>query len=300
MRLERVILIALSAGVLVAVAPEAQGKGGTPITACGQVVTTSAVLAQDLYCPGSSGVVVGAGGITVELNGHILRGDRSANHWGIDDTGGWDGVKVQNGVVRNFSIGVDAQNADKFSVSNLVASGNYYTGVSILTGTQGTIQSTTGDGNGTVGLFIRGNGGSIKASTADGNGFIGMDVEGVGTTARSSTADGNGDVGFDLGANVKLQSVTGNGNADYGISAIGDSVSILSSTFSGNGDLGIIITGNSETVNGNEASGNGFPGGASDLTGLGINVNGYTVPPAGSNTAHGNDDPAECSPASLC
>src|SRR5262249_41431856 len=55
----RLMLIVVGVIVLVAVAPEAQGKGGTPITTCGQIVTTSAVLTQDLYCP-STGVPIGA------------------------------------------------------------------------------------------------------------------------------------------------------------------------------------------------------------------------------------------------
>jgi hypothetical protein len=33
---------------------------------------------------------------------------------------------------------------------------------------------------------------------------------------------------------------------------------------------------------------------------VGIDVENYTKPPAGKNTARGNDDPAQCIPASLC
>ena len=54
--------------LIVVVAPEATGKGGTLITTCGQTVTTSAVLTQDLVCT-VSGVIVGASGITIDLKG---------------------------------------------------------------------------------------------------------------------------------------------------------------------------------------------------------------------------------------
>lgn len=74
----RLLLIAVGVAVLVAVAPEAQGKGGTPITACLQTVTTNAVLTHDLYCPGSSGILVGASGITIDLKGFVIRGTASA------------------------------------------------------------------------------------------------------------------------------------------------------------------------------------------------------------------------------
>ena len=291
-------LAALVAVMLVVVAPEASGAGGTPITACGQVVTTNAFLTQDMYCPGTSGVVVGADGITIDLKRFTLRGDLSSSHYGVDDSGGHDGVTVKNGVVRNFSLGVNGDGADKFSVSNVVASGNAFTGVAVL-GVHATVQSTTADGNQAVGIFVRGASGSVKSSTASGN-IIGIDVEGDGTSAQSSTADGNGSAGFDIGDNVKLQSVIASGNNGYGISAFGNSVSIKSSTVSGNGAEGIIVTGDAATIKGNQANGNGFSNSVSDLAGLGILVDGFTVPPVGVNTALGNDDPAECTPSYLC
>lgn len=67
--------IRIAAVVLVAVAPEAQGKSVTPITTSEQIVFTSAVLTQDLYCPGVSGILVGAPGVTIDLNGFVIRSD---------------------------------------------------------------------------------------------------------------------------------------------------------------------------------------------------------------------------------
>ena len=46
MTVHRIVLAALAVVVLVAVAPEANGKGVTPITACAQFVTTNAVLTR--------------------------------------------------------------------------------------------------------------------------------------------------------------------------------------------------------------------------------------------------------------
>src|SRR5262245_20471317 len=124
----RFVLVALAALVLVVVAPEASGGGGTAIATCGQVVPTNAYLIQDLYCPGSDGVVVGASGITIDLKGFTLRGDRARALNGINDIAGYDRVTVKNGMVRNFSTGVLGGligiDADNFTVSNLVATGN--------------------------------------------------------------------------------------------------------------------------------------------------------------------------------
>jgi hypothetical protein len=77
-------------------------------------------------------------------------------------------------------------------------------------------------------------------------------------------------------------------------------VSIKSSTVFGNGSDGIVVNGNAASLKGNHADANGFPGGASDLTGLGIFVQGFTAPPVGTNDAGGNGDRAECDPAPLC
>jgi hypothetical protein len=80
----------------------------------------------------------------------------------------------------------------------------------------------------------------------------------------------------------------------------GDDASIASSIASGNGNTGIGVDGNFAAIKGNVANANGFPGGASDDTGPGIGVVGYTTAPVGTNAAHGNDDPTECTPALLC
>src|SRR5262245_62001380 len=100
MGLQRIMLIAVGVLVLAAAAPEAQGGGGvTPITTCGQTVTTSAVLMQDLSCTGD-GIVVGASKITIDLNGFVLTGDGGAGDFGVDDLGSFDNVAIKNGALR--------------------------------------------------------------------------------------------------------------------------------------------------------------------------------------------------------
>src|SRR5262249_18417222 len=117
-------LWAVPLALLLAVAPEGQAKSGTPITACGQIVTTRRFLTHDLYCSGSSGIVVGASGVTIDLKGFTLGGDGSF-HFGIDDNGGFDGVTVKDGVLRGFHRGVNAESgADGFGVSDVVVTGS--------------------------------------------------------------------------------------------------------------------------------------------------------------------------------
>jgi hypothetical protein len=272
------MIAAVGVCVLVAGASMAQASP-TLITGCGQSVTTSAVLTQNLVCAGD-GIVVGASGITIDLQGFVVRGDRGAGDYGIDDTGGWDRVAVKNGVVRNFDFGVLAPSrANRLAISNLVTAGN----------TQ-------------VGVFVAGGLASVTSSTASGNGSYGIYTSGTWTAITSSTVFGNGSDGIalhgDLG-NVMLS--TASGNLERGIVIVGANVLVKASSAFGNGTAGIFVAGDAAAVRGNFADGNGYYAFASDLVGPGILVTGWaTNGPVGTNTARGNDDPAECDPASLC
>ncbi len=71
---------------------------------CGDVLTADTTLDSDLVNCTSFGLIVGAGGITVDLGGHVVDGTP------LGGTGiasfGEDAVTVRNGVVREFSVGI--------------------------------------------------------------------------------------------------------------------------------------------------------------------------------------------------
>jgi putative surface-exposed virulence protein len=326
MTLLRIVkLLAIGALALTAVSPVAQGSGGTAITSCGQLVTTNAFLTQDLYCPGQDAIVVGAPGITIDLKGFTLRGDRTGGNDGIVDTG-YDGVTIRNGVVRNFYLGMNlyaGAGADGISVSKLIVSGNLFDGI-LVSGDSATIQSLTASGNGGDGVDVEGNGTRIQSSTASGNGNAGFLVSGDSATIQSSTttgndfhgiavfsdfatiqsstASGNGDDGIHAEGNLtNVKSSTAAGNVLNGIDVRGNGTKIQSSTASGNGSEGIYAYGDGTVVKGNRAEANGFHSGVSDLLEVGINATGWSfTPPVGTNTALGNDHPQECFPDTLC
>jgi hypothetical protein len=99
-----------------------------------------------------------------------------------------------------------------------------------------------------------------------------------------------------------VKSSTFSGNAGFGVYVTGASATIGSSTASGNGMEGIRVFGDGAAVSANRAEANGFSGAASDGAGLGIDVvkGSFTAPPAGTNVARGDDDPADCDPFHLC
>jgi putative surface-exposed virulence protein len=273
--------------------------GVTPITTCGQVVTTNALLTQDLTCAGT-GVIVGASGITIDLNGHVLKGDGTAGHYGIDNKSGYEDLVVKNGVVRNFDTGVYAIGyASRQTVSSVVVVGNVKQGI-YVSGPSATIASSTAAGNGQTGIHVLVGPGSVTSSTASGNGLHGIWMEGTNQSVKSSTAVGNAGYGVVVsGDAASVTSASANGNKATGVRVVGNLASIKSSTTSGNGDYGIAVSGDATVLQGNRAEANGFPGGNSDGAGLGILASNYTVAPTGTNVARGNDDPAQCMPATL-
>jgi hypothetical protein len=310
----RASLAAVVALLLVAVAPQANGGGGTPITTCGQTVTTSAFLTEDLNCGGSDGVVVGADGITIDLKGcRLLLGDRGALRAGINNHGGYHKVTIKNGVVRNFGYGVwSTVGGEGLNVSDLVVSENDLEGISII-GDSAAIKSTTSSGNGGMGIRVIGVSTTIKSSTFSGNKTFGVHVEGAGGTIQSSTASrqrsspsnfsANGHDGITVTGNAaRIQSTTASGNGTYGIPITGWLTSIKSSTVVANVNDGVRVVGDAPTLNSNRADVNGFFDAQSDLAGLGINVTNFSLllPPKGKNTGLGNDSPYECFPDYLC
>jgi large repetitive protein len=100
----RLVLLA-SAFLCAAVDPAAAAQ-----LSCGDVVTQDTRLENDLLdCPGD-GLVIGASGITLSLGGHRVDGlgaESPFGSTGIDNSGGYDDVKILNGSVTEFRTGVE-------------------------------------------------------------------------------------------------------------------------------------------------------------------------------------------------
>lgn len=97
----------------------APGASAQTLT-CGAVVTHDVTLDADIHCPApgdTSGLVVGANGITIDLNGHTITGGNGGvgggGGIGIDNRGGFDRVTVRNGSIDLFSSAAVLLNADR-------------------------------------------------------------------------------------------------------------------------------------------------------------------------------------------
>ena len=79
---------------------------------CGATIVADMRLDYDLACPGN-GLIVGADGIKIDLNGHTIAG--SGTGAGIDVTGRTD-VTIFGGIIRNFGAGVLTNTSTKIVI----------------------------------------------------------------------------------------------------------------------------------------------------------------------------------------
>src|SRR5829696_4630794 len=94
------------------------------ILSCGQTITQTTVLDNDLSNCASNGIVVGASNITLDLNGHTVAGTAASGDQGGIVLVGRTGVTVKNGTVKNFDVGVVIEGGSANTVQNISARDN--------------------------------------------------------------------------------------------------------------------------------------------------------------------------------
>ena len=99
---------------------------------CGDTITVDTKLDSDLVdCP-NNGLVIGADGVTVNLNGHVITGDgeefSECPKREFCDVGvlsdRYDGVTVMNGATRGFNFGVAMAGSDGSEIVGITATKN--------------------------------------------------------------------------------------------------------------------------------------------------------------------------------
>jgi parallel beta-helix repeat protein len=146
-----IIALAFAAVLTAGVAP-ASALPATTVQ-CGQTVTHSVKLANDLVdCPGD-GLVIGASGITIDLDGHTIDGVATPTEdcdasprgpAGIQNGAGFDDLTIKNGTLQQFYAGFNAGSATEGMADsrllNLTARNNRFAGL-----TMGSGQETNND-----------------------------------------------------------------------------------------------------------------------------------------------------------
>jgi parallel beta-helix repeat protein len=122
---------------------------------CGATITADTTLDSDLVdCP-NNGIVIGAGDVTLDLNGHTVSGNgervKRCGKRQFCDVGllndGHDGVTVRNGSVRDFGVGVFAGQARYNRVVRVSSSRNEFFGFVIAESARSVVRDSSGSGN---------------------------------------------------------------------------------------------------------------------------------------------------------
>ncbi|MEE6263817.1 right-handed parallel beta-helix repeat-containing protein [Plantactinospora sonchi] len=215
--------------------------GAAPVptqVACGQTVTRSIVLTNGLTnC--ANGLVVGAAGITIDLNGFVLDGTGGSGV-GIRNNG-HDQVTVTNGAVVGFGYGVQLNTGTSGNIlDNLSLSGHLTAG----------IQLTDAD-NGSAGNLIRGN-------TLDTNGAgILLTAGSQGSVLRDNTISRSAGEGLHLvgssGNRVEANRVSGSSGIGVRLDGSAEN-SLLGNTVLDSSDPALVLeaAANNNRVEGNE------------------------------------------------
>jgi parallel beta-helix repeat protein len=320
---------ALAASTAIVLAPSP--AQGAPL-ACGDVVTEDVILRRDITSCEGDGLVVGAGGITIDLGGHTISGSNSDDSAGIRIEG-HDGVTVRNGTITAFEAGVLlASGADTNLVQDLVltkgggvfvfnSTSNVVTGNRALDGGAGVFLETSGDNLVTGNTLVR-NVVGISVSSGEGNEIVrnvaraGSDTGIEISDSDSSLVVGNRLVGNGFIAGLRV--LRSDQTRIRGNVAIGNPIGIevFDSTRTrlrrnraaeNIGDGIVVTSGSSDTlVEANEADLNGDDGidvdaadtvitsnAADDNVDLGIEAVPGVID-GGGNTASGNGNAAQC------
>jgi parallel beta-helix repeat protein len=260
---------------------------------CGDVITQSTTLDGDLVnCPGD-GIVIGAHGITLNLNGHTIDGDGAADtpstpDTGVNDPGGFSEIEVLGGTITEFESGLHLSNAifsllrgitvatNGFGVQvdfaganrieHLRLIDNLRPGISVSFGSNAnlvennSVIATRSPGPFWGILIFGGSENSIRKNAVSGHRFAGLAISGNGNLIEKNSVSHNEFDGLSVfGSGNDVWDNAARENGDDGIDVEESPNSIGGNRADFNGDLGIEAASGVTDAGGNRARGNGYP-----------------------------------------
>jgi parallel beta-helix repeat protein len=219
---------------------------------CGEVITRSITLSEDLLSCAGDGLVVGAGGITVDLNGHVVQGTGLGT--GIRNSGHHD-VTIRGGAIRNFDSGVLLSGTQRNTVAGISFDQSELGGVHLVNADGSQVRHNNVIGFGGAAFHLTGGSSSNVVAgnaVAAGNGEA-IVVEGGSDHNRLEgnrlSGSSNSGIRVDFSASTMVIGNLVAGGSDAAITTTGAPRSVIQSNdVHGTGDAAILLTGSSGNV----------------------------------------------------
>jgi parallel beta-helix repeat protein len=180
-KFQRALIFAAAA--ICTLAPAADARQPVRVS-CGDVITRDTRLANDIEDCRGSGLVIGAPGITLDLDDHTIDGDEvpagdGETEAGIDNSAGHDDVTVEDGTIRGFDIGVSLPEVSRNRLSELRVVRNAILGMDLDLSDHSVIEDSSFSRNGAdfegPGIFLVGSHHNlISDNRVAGNGGAGL------------------------------------------------------------------------------------------------------------------------------
>jgi parallel beta-helix repeat protein len=213
------------------------------------------VLENDVVDCAGDGIIIGADGITLDLNGHTVSGAACdadcVAHLGIDNTAGYDRVRVINGTITGFTTNVSLVGATRNLLSNLAVGGfpvfGDFVGVSLSDSNGNRLDGLTASGGNPAVLLASSDRNTISSSSIDGGVSIRVGRSLMFTDGSDDNllvdSDLTGEDGvaiFDSAGNRLVRNTMAGGGDVIGLAGARESV-IVNNTLTSTGSGGIAI-----------------------------------------------------------
>lgn len=206
--------------------------------ACGAVLTADTTLASDMFCPGSTALVIGADGITVDLNGYTISGDGvTPDAAGVRNIG-YGNVTIENGTITGFDRGIHLSGASANTIRAITVDKNFFFGMLLHNNsTNNEIIDCVVINNGTPsrpgnGITINGSDGNLVTRTYAANNY----TQGI-------FVGGGGNPSAPASSNTRILNNTSEHNVSNGIGIIGGSGHTIQGNISvNNGAHGVSLS----------------------------------------------------------
>jgi parallel beta-helix repeat protein len=154
------------------------------IASCGQVVTEDVTLTSDLNCSNGDGLIVGAGDITINLNGYSITSGNGAGSQDPTTTSDTETGSPDLTTDYDGSSGILVANADNVAISGLGEISGFSRGVTFL-GSSGGMLTDVQLANNDIGAVVASSAGTeISRNTFTNNGIaVVSDASNGGVTA---------------------------------------------------------------------------------------------------------------------